>query len=141
LDFDASSLTLGMSSSSRLILRNSDLRDVAQRRRGNYARLRSAIGRVPGLVPLFPDLPEGVCPWVFPVIAPGRSGFHRELRERGVPAVTWGDVIHPSVSLGEFPDAAFLYENVVFLPIHQSLSEAELNVIADVVAEAVGTRP
>ena len=140
LDFDVASINLAMSDSSQLVLRNTDLSAVAERRRRNYAYLQRAVGALPGAMPLFPDLPEGVCPWVFPLFAPGCSEFHRLLRARGIPAVTWGEVIHPELPLGEFPGAAFLYENLVFLPVHQSLTELELDCIVGAISGAVSSQ-
>ena len=47
--------------------------------------------------------------------------MHIELRALGIPAVTWGGVRDSRISAREFPEADFLYERLVFLPIHQDL--------------------
>jgi hypothetical protein len=44
---------------------------------------------------------------------PGWTNFHSLLRLRGVPAFTWGGVIHPSLDLHNYPDGKFLYDNLI----------------------------
>jgi dTDP-4-amino-4,6-dideoxygalactose transaminase len=136
-DFDPSSVNLPMSVFSRYILRNIDIPTIVEKRRANYIRLLEAVQSIPGLTPFFPELPDGVCPWVFPVVAAGRQDIHVTLRSKGIPASTWGGVIHPELPIDKFPDADFLYRNLIFLPVHQSLGEAEMRTIVDVVAEVV----
>jgi len=133
-DFDPSSLDLEMSAPSRKILHTVDIEAIIEARRRHYRALLSAAADLPDLLPVFPDLPEGVCPWIFPVIARGRSAFHLRLRARGIPATTWGGVIHRDLPIEDFPDAAFLYEHLIFLPIHQSLTPADLQAMIAVIA-------
>jgi perosamine synthetase len=137
LDFDMSLVNLKMSGLSKYVLRNIDLADVIKRRRDNYIHLYEALGSLPGIVPVFRDLAEGLCPWVFPVLANGPQNFHLLLRSKGIPAFTWGGVIHPQISLDEFPDAAFLYQNLVLLPIHQGLGDREMETMIEIISDAL----
>jgi perosamine synthetase len=137
LDFDMSLVNLRMSRLSKYILQNIDLSAVVKRRRVNYLSLLNAVGSLPGIVPVFRDLPEGLCPWVFPVLINTQHNFHLTLRAKGIPAFTWGGVIHPQLSLGEFPDAAFLYQNLVLLPIHQSLRDREMQTMIQIISDAL----
>jgi dTDP-4-amino-4,6-dideoxygalactose transaminase len=118
-------------------LRKIDLPAIVEKRRFNYTHLLKRVESLPEITPFFPHLPEGVCPWVFPVLAHGRHDFHTILRSKGIPAFTWGGVIHPELPLGEFPDAAFLYQNLVLLPIHQSIGNSEIQTMIDVIAEVL----
>lgn len=140
MDFDRQTLGLEMSAPSRRILNAADIPAITEARRRHYRRLAAAAGALPELLPLFPELPDGVCPWVFPVVARGRVGFHLTLRSRGIPATTWGSVIHPDLPIDRFPDAAFLYENLVFLPIHQSLTAEHIGTMIAILAEEL-SRP
>jgi perosamine synthetase len=126
LHFDRSSLNVPMSRPSFRILRRVDVEAITKLRRQHYRMLLTAAADIPDLIPLHRALPEGVCPWVFPLVARGRSSFHLRLRARGIPATTWGGVIHGSLPLHEFAEAQFLYENLIFLPIHQSLTTNDL---------------
>jgi hypothetical protein len=62
------------------------------------------------------------------------------LRSQGIPATTWGGVIHPSLPLGQFPSARFLYDNLVFLPVHQSLKEKDLQMITTALGKTLHER-
>ena len=140
-DFDRSSLDMPMSAPSRRILRTVDIHAVTETRRRNYRTVLAATRDLPGVVPLFPELPDGVCPWVFPFVARGRMEFHLRLRARGVPATTWGDVVHRELPLEAFPDARFLYENLIFLPIHQSLTAGELEAMIGILVDELSRTP
>lgn len=135
MDFDRVTLSLAMSQPSRRILSRTDFPAVVETRRRHYRRLLAAARVLDEVVPLFPDLPDGVCPWVFPMVARDRLGFHLALRARGIPATTWGGVIHPSLPLDQFPDAAFLYANLVLLPIHQGLTPRDIDTMVAVLRE------
>jgi dTDP-4-amino-4,6-dideoxygalactose transaminase len=127
--FDASLVNLGMSWISKYVLENIDVAEVVRRRRANYIFLLTELKLVPDIEPLFPNLGDDICPLAFPVRVEGRRKFHAILRSRGIPAFGWDGVIHPGLPLQEFPDAAFLYQNLSLLPIHQSLSENDMRVM------------
>lgn len=114
---------------SRLIAAHSDLQWVAARRRENYLNLATRLAQLDDVHLLFPELPRSVCPWVLPVIFKRVPNAHLLLRDKGVPATTWGGVRFPAIRNEDFPDADFLYENLVFLPIHQDLKESDLEAI------------
>jgi dTDP-4-amino-4,6-dideoxygalactose transaminase len=137
VDFDLSLVNMPMSSLSRRLLYNADIPSIVQHRRLNYAYLLDAVQALPGVVPLFSDLSPGVCPLVFPVLVQERPDFHLKLRARGLPAVTWGGVVPPALSREEFPTADYLYQNLISLPVHQSLNSADLQMIVQVLAEAL----
>lgn len=137
LDFEEASLHLSMSKFSRYVLRHLDLEPVIAQRRANALYLLQAIATIPGLTPFFPTLPTGVCPLAFPILAAGHADIHVGLRARGIPAFTWGGVIHPLLALEEYPEAAFLYHHMVMLPIHQDIDETDLHTILTIVAEEI----
>jgi dTDP-4-amino-4,6-dideoxygalactose transaminase len=131
--FDPTLLTQPMTSPSRWILRHSTLASIAACRRSNFTFLQNNLCDFPGVIPLFRELPQGVCPWVYPLFLDGIANAHLLLRSAGIPAVTWGGVRVGSVSGAQYPRANFLYENLVFLPVHQNLSNEHLQTIVDVV--------
>ncbi len=129
VEFDQSLVDLPMSRISHWTLRRSDVSAIVAKRRENYAFLLRQLSSISGIRMVFPDLGARHCPWVFPVVFEGIEGAHLTLRARGIPAVTWGAVRHPSMPSGEFPVAEFLYKNLVMLPVHQDLSEPDLHAI------------
>jgi perosamine synthetase len=129
--FDDSLLNQPMSRVSRLLLRHADLAAIAARRRENFAILHEHILSLDGVLPLHKTLPSGVCPWVYPLIIDGLADTHLLLRKEGIPAVTWSGVRPAGIDPGVFPGACFLFENLVFLPVHQSLNPKALHLIAE----------
>ena len=135
--FDMSVIGLGMTAPARRVCRKTDLTDVVRRRRRNHTDLRQRLLSRFGIESPFPDPPEGVCSWAYPVLFAGRKNIHQALRSMGIPAFTWGGVIHPSLPRGEFPDAELLYENLVLLPIHQDIGESDMDSMMDSIARAL----
>lgn len=133
--FEARTANFPASRASRWIAAHSDTAAISAKRRENYLFLLEAVSRLPGVTPLFPTLPAGVCPWVFPVFFDNLTDGHRRLRERGIPAASWDLVRPPSVPRGVYPAADFLYDRAVFLPVHQSLEPEHLRLIVERVKE------
>jgi perosamine synthetase len=133
--FDRSVVDQPITPASRWVLRHSDVSAVIARRRENFRLLQSQLENTTGITPLFGSLAEGVCPWVYPLFLDNIPDAHLLLRAKGVPAVTWGGVRPGGISPSEFPDANFLYDNLVFLPVHQDLTPHQLSAVADVVKQ------
>lgn len=139
--FDTTVVNQPMSAPSRWVLRHADVTKVIARRRENFQFLHEQLQDIPGITPLVRTLGEGVCPWIYPVTFDGVPHAHLQLRAVGVPAVTWGGVRPQNVSRNEFSDADFLYDNLLFLPIHQNLSRNQLRAMADTMKRVrMGTR-
>lgn len=134
--FDPTLLNQPMSEPSRWVLRHSDVEAVTERRRANFVFLQEKFRNAIGITPLFKELPIGVCPWIYPMFIDGISNAHLLLRNAGIPAVTWGGVRIENISARDFPGADFLYDNLIFLPVHQSLTDGHLGLIADAVKKA-----
>jgi perosamine synthetase len=126
LSFDLQTANWPMSRLSRWTRNHSNLRQIVARRRRNYEILREQLSCLNGVRPLFSDLPSGVCPWVFAVFFNDLPAAHLLLRDRGIPAVTWNGVRHPRIPRGAFIEADFLYDNLVFLPVHQCLDDEDM---------------
>lgn len=130
-----------MSRLSRYLLRRFPIRSMACKRRANYHYLLEKISSIQGVRLLYRQLAPDIVPWVFPLTIGDRTDAHTRLRALGIPAVTWGGVRDPRISPREFPEADFLYEHLVFLPIHQDLETAHLDLIADAIATLCRTFP
>jgi len=133
LEFDLTLVNLPMTKVSRYVLWNSDYLAIKEKRRHNYRCLAEAMPKSEALECVFTSLPDGVSPMVFPFVAKDRSNFHLALRERGVPAVTWGGVVHRGLPKDLYSDAWYLYDRLVMLPIHQDIGDREIQFMADVV--------
>lgn len=138
--FDTSLLNQRMSLISRWIRAHSDISAIMSRRRENYLFLRRRLQSTPGVRLLHHNLPDDVCPWVLPLFFEGVTDGHLLLQEYGIPAVNWAGVRSPAVTRGAFPDADFLYDSLIFLPVHQNLRaharEAIVEAVQKVSAQA-----
>ena len=141
LGFPFTMVNLPMSAFSRFVVDHIDLQSIVARRRFNYVHLLRTLGSLSGVIPLFPDLPDGVCPLAFPFFVEGRKDFHLRLRSFGLPASTWGNVIHPDLPLEEFPDSRTLYDKLIYLPVHQSLTMEEMSTMGHAMQEALFQTP
>ncbi|MHC2991999.1 hypothetical protein OB13_10515 [Pontibacter sp. HJ8] len=109
---------------------------TADRRRENYRFLLKHLGdMVPGP---FASLPEGACPFAFPIEVSHAREFLLRLRSRGVVGLLFWLNPHPSLPVADFPRSRELREGVVALPVHQELTQNDLKQIVSAVHEACG---
>jgi len=111
-------------------------RIVALRRR-NYARLQAALGALPGCRPLHPSLPDGVCPWLFPLWVDDADAAFARVRQAGLPVVRFAEALWPGVDAKRCPDSVALSRHLLSFPCHQELSDAELAWMTARLAEAL----
>ena len=130
-----------MSRLSRHLASHFPLAEIASKRRSNYSYLLDRVSQLEGVEALFKPLPPDVVPWVLPLTIANRREMDIELRTLGIPAVTWVSVRDPRISAQEFPDADWLYECLVLLPIHQDLDRPQLDLIAEAVARVCQMGP
>jgi len=113
----------------RWVVASTDAERIASARRRNYLRFTQAFARVPGLAPLFPDLPAGAAPYVFPLRVEAPEPLYQRVRARGVPLYRW-DVLWPHTP-AIAADAGRDWSTHVFqLACHQNMSEADVEAVA-----------
>lgn len=122
--WDMSRVTAGL-------LQAVDPRLVRDRRRANYDCLRDALAGLSGLELLFPDLPAGVCPLVMPILVPdGRDRLVAALNRRGIGAFPFWAGYHRRLSWVAFPDARYLKDHLLTLPVDHALGRNHMLYIA-----------
>ena len=83
---------------------------------------------------MLPDPGDGVCPLFFPVFVPDKHAAALALQHRGVDALEfWNEGVEPD-GREMSADARFLRTHVLELPIHQDLTPAHIDYVADQVA-------
>jgi perosamine synthetase len=127
--FDDSLLNQRMSRVSRWLRAHCDLPAIRENRRHNFQFLLAELRNLPGITLLHHELPDSVCPWIFPIFFNNVPDAHLLLQSEGIPAVNWVGVRPPALNPKAFPDADFLYDNLIFLPVHQNISAAGLESI------------
>ncbi|MGZ8246666.1 DegT/DnrJ/EryC1/StrS family aminotransferase [Methylomagnum sp.] len=101
---------------------------LVARRRANYRRWLDGVRDVPGLCPLFPDLPEGVVPYAFPVLADADGLVFHAIKLAGMPLWRWEDM-----AVTACPVARDYRVRLLQLPCHQAIRPDELDWMLDLV--------
>ena len=111
---------------SRLTLRLASHARIVARRRRHYLALHEALQDVPGCRVLFAALPDGACPWVFPLLVDETDAVAEQLAQAGVPMVRFGATLWPGVDASVCATSVELGQRMIALPCHQSLRSTEL---------------
>lgn len=125
-EFDPRWLDKRSSLFSRLVLRHASHGRIVAQRRANYAALADALSGLPGCRPLHGRLPEGVCPWLFPLLVDDPEPLFARLHAAGVPMTRFADTLWPGVDAAVCANSAHLSRHVLGFPCHQELRADEL---------------
>lgn len=125
--YDPSIQDMTASAVTRYIMKHTNPEEVIQQRRQNFLQLRNALERSQIFKPLYLKLPEGVCPLFFPVLVEHRESISNQLTERGIAVIQWWSGFHRAFSWAAFPEAQYLKEHLLALPIHQQLTFEDIN--------------
>ncbi len=126
IGWDIGNVNLAMSKISHSILRGVDHKHIRGVRRENFLRLQNKLaGRVKMLRE---DLGPGVCPLFFPILVSNKHDVATSLRQRGIEAVEFWNDVQNNPHIG--PDARYLRAHVLELPIHQGVTPAQIDYIA-----------
>jgi dTDP-4-amino-4,6-dideoxygalactose transaminase len=138
--FDPAWLTKRSSLYSRVMLRLVSPRRMGELRRRNYRRLYDALSALPGCRPLFPTLPDGVYPWVFPLLCDEPQALFRQLKGAGVPVIRFGEYLWPGVDASVCANSVDLSRRVLQFPCHQELRDDEIEWMIGQVRSAAGEK-
>jgi dTDP-4-amino-4,6-dideoxygalactose transaminase len=122
---------------SRAILKLTSRQRIGQLRRKNYLTLQQALAGMPGCQPLFPVLPDGVYPWVFPVRVEHTYSVFKTLKMAGVPMIRFAEYLWPGTDASVCANSVALSQGAIQFPCHQELSEAELEWMIKLIKEAL----
>jgi perosamine synthetase len=137
-NFDSRWLDKRSSLFTRLTMRLASSARIVALRRRHYLLLQQALAGLPGCRPLHPALPEGACPWIFPLLVERADAVAASLREAGVPMVRFGARLWPGVDAATCVNSAALGRDLIGLPCHQDLRALELERMCDTVRHALG---
>jgi dTDP-4-amino-4,6-dideoxygalactose transaminase len=127
IGFNLDEVDLAMSPMSARLLDRLDFGEIVRRRVANYRQLLEQLD--PDVIPVFPNLPDGVCPLFFPIIVPDKAAAAHALREHGVDALEfWNEAVGSGSEMS--PNARFFRQHVLELPIHQDLSPRHIAHVA-----------
>jgi perosamine synthetase len=123
----------GMPALCRHVLESNDWNENVASRRRNYALFAEELQDGPSLKRVFPHLPQGVCPWAFPVLLANRRQHEQQLRALGVPLYSFGEILHPLLAEQNDQarkDAEHISEQLILLPVHVQLDSSKVREIA-----------
>lgn len=133
--FDRRHVDLGMSPFAKRIAQAQDLEAIVERRRRNYFFL---LGRLRDVsVPLFNQLPAGVCPLFYPLVVEDKAEVLARLHSKGIEAIDFWKHFHPACDASAFPEVAQLRRSIVEIPCHQDLTPEVMAEVATVVRGAL----
>lgn len=132
MGFDPAKADLGMSSFGHRLVDRFDYDWIRRRRRENFLALQQGLGGRASL--LCNELGKGTCPLFFPILVPNKAAAARALAARGIESVEFWNVGDPEASGPACSQAQLLRDHVLELPVHQGLTPAQVDYMADQVA-------
>lgn len=103
---------------------------IIEKRIKNYQWLSDALSDLPGCQRLYPKLPEGVVPYVFPLIVDRVDPAFINLRMRGIPLLRW-EFLDDEVDAATCANSHHYSRHLVQIPCHQELRQGELEWMVD----------
>lgn len=111
---------------SRCLIRTVPVSRIAEKRRKNYQRIHEALSGLPGCRPLFPELPDDVVPYVYPLVYDNLQVVFPTLKNAGVPIIRFAEYLWEGVDSSVCPVSVELSSQCLQLPCHQDLRPDEL---------------
>ena len=105
--------------------------EIVLRRRRNYQRLAEVFGSFPEVRPLYPQLGEGVCPYLFPFLVGDKDEVVSRLRSRGIPAQGWPTLPRTVLEDPALQVAKQYARELVTLPVHQDLDTHDIDYMVE----------
>jgi dTDP-4-amino-4,6-dideoxygalactose transaminase len=134
IGWNPANVNLAMSPVSDRVMEGLDYEEIRRRRRNNFNLLKQ---RLDGRVTMPRDeLTDGVCPLFFPILVRDKSETAQALRQRGIEAVEFWNHAANRPAIG--PDASYLRTHLLELPIHQGVTNTQVEYIA---AEVLRLKP
>lgn len=123
----------GISQLSLALIERFDPAQVVARRRRNYERLDAMLRDAAGYRPVAASLPEECCPLYLPIFIRNRTDAFVKMFSARVEPFIFGMFHHPSMPLEAFPESLKMRDEILCLPIHQDLSDADIDRVAKLV--------
>lgn len=122
---------------SKHALLNTDPKEIVDKRRHNYVQLLTLLRDKQNVTVLHTSLPDGVCPLGLPILVRDRDDLFKRLYWSGIVAAAFWRGFHRSLTWDQFPEACFLKDHLLLLPVHQALDEKDVANIAQAVLAGI----
>lgn len=104
------------------IIRRSDIDRIAAQRRKNYSKWLDGVATIGGCKALYPALPEGVVPYMFPLFLERQLPDFYHLKSQGFPVWRWD-----SMGVSACATAMDYRLHLLHLPCHQDIGDREMD--------------
>jgi hypothetical protein len=129
IGFNPAHVNLAMSPICKSLLERFDYGSILKTRRSNYRHFYERLaGRAD---PLCGELEDGICPLFFPILVPDKPAAAKALLQLGIEATELWNYGDPQVPGEISADADFLRKHVLELPIHQGISDVQIEYMAE----------
>ena len=102
-------------------IRHYPLKEASEKRRENYKYLLAHLPENSSVRPVFPELPDDVCPMFFPFLVDGRASLMEHLASRQIPPKVYWPV-PPFIQIEDCPHAQYVYEHIMSISCDQRFS-------------------
>lgn len=99
---------------------------VISKRKDNFKFMLEQLKTSDSAVPVFDDLPDEVCPSLFPVFVKERDKAHEVLTRNGIFCFKAWSVFYPGMPWDQFPASVYLKKHIISIPIRPEISEKYL---------------
>lgn len=114
---------------SRWVMRHVSHARIVAARRARFGQLAQQLHGLPGCRPLFATLPDGACPWLFPLLVDDVEAVFARLLSAAVPVVRFAEQLWPGVDAAVCANSAHLSRHVLSFPCHQALRDDEFDLL------------
>ncbi len=132
IQYDLSLEGLESLSGSRWVMQHTDIDRVATNRRQNYERWTSIVAKLPHCHSLYPTLPDGCVPYMFPLLIECPGVHFLALKSLGMTEWRWDDMATSSC-----PVATAYRLKLLHLPCHQELTTHQMDWMAAAVTRVL----
>ncbi len=107
---------------------NTDIEAVSRHRLRNYQTVQRWVRSIPQLILMFDTIPDNAVPLNCPVIVESgkREQLYFSMIESGVLPTALYHTLIPEIAVERFPEAHFVSANILNLPTHADISDADL---------------
>lgn len=135
--FEPAWLGVSASRTTRTMVKALSHQRIVECRRHNFQYLLSQLSDLPGGRPLHRVLPEGVVPWVFPMLFDDVDAAYESIDRTGVPIPHFGKFLWPAADPKTCAVSADYSRRLLQFPCHQELTETELSWMAAQIRNAL----
>jgi perosamine synthetase len=133
---DSAWIHKSMSKASKWVISHAKQKQLCDARRQNYLILHDRLSQLPGVRPLYRELPKGAVPLVYPLYVNKIQPIFHELKMAGVPIWRFGELLDLSIDESVCANSVDLSTHLIQFPCHQALTLDEIHWMLDQIESA-----